>query len=97
MAGRTSVRSSNLDHAISPPKLSHDRRSQSPVGRRTRSTRSQSIELGDSDTAMITRRGGRRGLRQSSVESVGSVSSTGSKAGRKKKASRVAVVPHSQY
>jgi hypothetical protein len=77
--GRTSARSSvSRDQASSPPKLASDRQSHSPVARRTRSTRSQSVDLGESDSGVTTRKGARRTMRQGSVESVDSNASAAS-------------------
>ncbi|RDW76994.1 hypothetical protein BP6252_05047 [Coleophoma cylindrospora] len=91
MAGRPSTRSSvTRDLPSSPAPAAVARQSQSPAGRRTRSLRSQSIELGQTDIA--SNRALRRGLRQASVESVESNTSTGSKASRRKKIPRPAVV-----
>ncbi|TAQ85221.1 hypothetical protein B7494_g6462 [Chlorociboria aeruginascens] len=69
MPPRTSARSVSRDQAFSPPKQSNARSPQSP--RRTRSSRSQSVELGDPSRSLISR-GGKRAVRQVSVESTGS-------------------------
>ncbi|RDW64255.1 hypothetical protein BP5796_10757 [Coleophoma crateriformis] len=91
MAGRPSTRSSvTRDLPSSPAPVAVARQSQSPAGRRTRSLRSQSIELGQTDIASIHAL--RSDLRQASVESVESNTSTGSKASRRKKKPRPAVI-----
>lgn len=99
MAPRTSNRSSvTRDHASSPPKNRRIRQSQSPVGRRTRSTRSASAELGDNDTGVSAMRGGKRGIRQTSVESVeSSTSAASSDRGGRRKASRTAAAARGRY
>ncbi|KAH8776962.1 hypothetical protein BGZ57DRAFT_854360 [Hyaloscypha finlandica] len=89
---RISARSSAThDLASLPPKQSNDRQSRSPVGRRTRSTRSQSADLGESDIPTSTRGGGKRGVRQVSVESIESnTSAASSRGGRTRKVTRAA-------
>lgn len=89
MPPRTSARGSvTRDQASSPPKQSSERQSQSPVRRSTRSTRSQSVELGENENATATKRGGRRGVRHGSAESVESNASASSRGGRTRKATR---------
>ncbi|CZR63938.1 uncharacterized protein PAC_13835 [Phialocephala subalpina] len=91
-SGRTSARSNaSRDQASSPPK----RESESPVGRRTRSTRSQSAEPRDQNAGVRkTRRGPRNASREGSVDSVGSNTSVASsRGGRTRKATRAAAVP----
>jgi hypothetical protein len=92
---RTSARSAaNRDQTSSPPKQSDDRQSNSPQGRRTRSTRSQSADLGESDIPASTKRGGNKGTRQVSVESIESITSpTSSRGGRTRHATRATAGP----
>ncbi|KAF8862596.1 hypothetical protein BDZ45DRAFT_799084 [Acephala macrosclerotiorum] len=95
-SGRTSARSSaSRDQAPSSPKQSRDRESESPVGRRTRLTRSQSAEPRDQNAGIRkTRRGGRNVSREGSVESVGSnTSAASSRGGRTRQTRRAAAVP----
>ncbi|RFU34847.1 hypothetical protein B7463_g1474, partial [Scytalidium lignicola] len=85
---RTSLRSSvERVQASSPAKST--RASQSPNIRRTRRTRSESVELGDdSGAAMNAKRSTRRSAREASVESVESNASADGKAGRRRKGAR---------
>lgn len=78
MARTNSARSSvSRDQASSPPKAKIEQQSQ----RATRSTRSQSKELGGDHEAVNSRRAGKRGARQASADSVDSnTSATSSKA-----------------
>lgn len=86
MSARTSARSAaTRKQASSPPKQS--RQSETPPKRRLRS---QSVELGGEEIDATKRRSGRRGARQSSVESVNSNGSTSSRQGRSKNATRAA-------
>jgi hypothetical protein len=90
MTGRTSARSSvNHDLASSPPRRG-GRRRQGPI---TRTTRSQSRELGNSDTNTSTRQNAKRkGAQQASIESVDSDTSIESRGRRRRKNTRAAAV-----
>ncbi|KAK0111412.1 hypothetical protein ONS95_001773 [Cadophora gregata] len=82
MPPRGTARSSaSRNQASSPPKAPTD--SQSPVGRRTRSSRSRSVDPEHKEASTNTKRISRRGEREtsvSSIESGRSASSTGSRA-----------------
>jgi hypothetical protein len=78
MASRTSARasarpSSSRAQASSLSKQPNQRQSHSPSRRRTRITRSQSIDLDGSDSGLPASTGVRRSKRQASIESEGSV------------------------
>ncbi|KAH7317672.1 hypothetical protein BKA65DRAFT_514952 [Rhexocercosporidium sp. MPI-PUGE-AT-0058] len=84
MAPRGTARSSAArNQASSPPKAS--RQSQSPVGRRTRSSRSRSVDPQAIDSTRNKQRAGRRGDREASVSSVGSDTSASSTVSRTRK------------
>ncbi|KAE8442083.1 hypothetical protein EG329_003841 [Mollisiaceae sp. DMI_Dod_QoI] len=97
--GKMSARSStSRDQASSPPKQSRDRDSESPVGRRTRSTRSQSAEPRKQDTGTKKTKRGRNTSREGSADSVGSnVSAASSRGGRTRQATRAAAVSRGKY
>ncbi|PVH69757.1 hypothetical protein DL98DRAFT_522014 [Cadophora sp. DSE1049] len=82
MPPRSTARSSAArNQASSPPKES--KKSQSPVGRRTRSSRSRSVDPEQKEATTNKRRASKRGEREtslSSIESARSASSTGSRA-----------------
>ncbi|KAG4439771.1 hypothetical protein IFR05_004739 [Cadophora sp. M221] len=87
MPPRSTARSSAArSQASSPPKAS--RPSQSPVGRRTRSSRSRSVDPEAIDTTRNKQRVGRRGDRETSVSSVGSATSASSAGSRTRKRAR---------
>ncbi|KAH9206273.1 hypothetical protein DL95DRAFT_469794 [Leptodontidium sp. 2 PMI_412] len=84
MAPRSTARSSAARaQASSPPKES--RLSQSPVGRRTRSSRSRSVDPEATDASRNKQRVGMRGDRETSVSSVGSATSASSAGSRTRK------------
>jgi hypothetical protein len=87
MASRTSARasarpSSSRAQASSLSKQPNQRQSHSPSRRRTRITRSQSIDLDGSDSGLPASTGVRRSKRQASIESEGSVRNRTSESSR---------------
>jgi hypothetical protein len=95
MAPRSSAKTSaksgaSRDQASSPPKSSRERDTKSPLGRRTRLTRSQSVEQQEQKpSTMKAKRNGRAGSREGSVDSVGSNRDIASgRGGRAKQATR---------
>ena len=94
-SGRTSARSgSSREQASSPPNQRRNRDTETPVGRRTRSARSQSVESQDQNAGVKkTRRGARSVSREGSVDSVGSNNSiASSRGGRTRQTTRVAAI-----
>ncbi|SLM38425.1 Homeodomain-like [Lasallia pustulata] len=83
MADRTSVRSSNRRNTPQSPPLSIA--SASPQRRVTRSARSPSHDVSDSEPGRTATKRGRRGARQASVESVQSTEGRGSQAAKRTK------------
>ncbi|CZT04604.1 hypothetical protein WAI453_007786 [Rhynchosporium graminicola] len=84
MPPRNSARSSAArSQASSPPKAS--RLSESPVGRRTRSSRSRSLDPDVIAAAMRKQRGSKRAQRETSVSSAGSATSASSRVSRARK------------
>jgi hypothetical protein len=93
MAGRTAARSSaSRDQASSPTKpAKRVNKSRSPTKRISRTTRSASRELGETETDMRTKKTRKpRAVREGSADTVGSAASVEGKPARKRKNARPA-------